>query len=569
VLARSWLAACSLVATLLGVAAAEAQSGYFYLDRAQLSGAPDDGFMVFRPYVSKANRFYGTAGLGYSHNPLRSESVTDNAVLQDEIDNPMQGQLIFYPTFGVQLASRVGASLTLPISFVNITGNDPQRYGVGTGGMDDATSAVHDLRIDVRVRSFELDDGNARFGGGLALFAPTGNSTAFAGDGQTTGWLFGSAEFNIDKFLFAGHIGPHFRPERSIGGANGSLALGTELRWAFGLYLPLSEGRLRVGGELFGTTGLLSEAGPKGENTIFGGRNTALEWLAQARFLIAQDPKVYINGGVGTRLSTGYGAPDFRMLFSIGKFWELADLKPDGPPPRRNRIIVSTPEDYDLDTDKDGYPDAVDKCPSEKEDKKPPEPTDGCPGNSDRDSDGIPDATDACPDQAEDKDRVQDDDGCPEEDADSDGIPDVSDKCPLEPGVRGDNPEKTGCPTRTRVTESGEVQLLQPIEFEIGRAVIKAGSFPILDEVVALMRSRPNLRIGVYGHTDNRGPLALNTRLSRERAAACKNYLQGKGIDGARLESNGFGPAQPIADNASDDGRARNRRVEFKILSGQ
>ncbi len=562
------LLALFLAATLLLQTNARAQSGYFYLDRAQLSNAPDDGFTVFRPFVAKGKRFYGTAALGYTQNPLRADSVTDRAALQEAMDNPVQGQLIFYPTFGVQLAGRIGASITLPVSLINITGTDPQALGVGTGGTDDTTSAFHDLRLDLRVKSFELDNGNARFGGGFALFAPTGNSTGFAGDDQTTGWLFGSAEFNVSDLLFAGTIGPHFRPDRSIGGSNGSLYLGTELRWAFGVYLPLREGKLRVGGELFGSTGLLSDAGPREENTIFGGRNTSLEWLAQARFLLDQDPQVYVNAGLGTRLSIGYGAPDFRVLASIGKYFDLADTRPAAPS-RKVKIIVSTPEDYDLDTDKDGYPDAVDKCPAVKEDKLPPAPSDGCPGNSDRDHDGIPDDVDACPDAAEDKDKVQDEDGCPEEDADSDGILDITDKCPLEPGPRSENAEKMGCPTLTKLSDTGEVQLLQPIEFETGKAVIKPSSLPILDEVVTLLKARPSLRVGIYGHTDNKGALALNTRLSKERALACKTYLVEKGIAEARLESDGYGPAKPIEDNATPEGRARNRRVEFKILTSE
>ena len=201
-----------------------------------------------------------------------------------------------------------------------------------------------------------------------------------------------------------------------------------------------------------------------------------------------------------------------------------------------------------------------------KEDKKPPDPGDGCPADADRDHDGIPDNVDACPDQPEDKDGVQDQDGCPETDGDSDGILDVEDKCPNEAGVRSADPKKLGCPGLTQIGEGGEVQLLHPIEFEYGKAVIKEGSFPILDEVLELMKSRMSVRMGVYGHTDNRGAVELNTRLSKDRAAACKNYLINHGINATRLESQGFGPTKPIADNGTDEGRARNRRVEFKIL---
>lgn len=556
-------AVLGIVGSFATVERAAAQSAYFYLDRAQLSGAPDDGFMVFRPYMPKETRLYGTAALGYSHNPLRSDTVTENPTAEDQIDNPMQGQLILYMMAGIQLTGRVGASVSLPVSLANITGSDPQRFGVGSGGMDDTTVALHDLRLDLRVRAYESDDSKSRLGGGVAVFAPSGNASGFAGDDGVTGWIFGSAEFDYDKFFLAGHIGPHFRPQRSIGGVNGALYVSSELRWAFGAYMPLREGRLRIGGELYGSTGIDGSAGPD-VNTVFSSRNTAIEWLAQARFLLEKNEKVYINAGFGTRLFTGYGAPDFRVLASVGTYFSLEDTDPKSPP--RKVQIVPDAADYDLDTDGDGYPDAIDKCPTVKEDGQEPEPTDGCPAGSDRDGDGIPDIADACPAKAEDKDGVLDTDGCPEEDGDSDGIADRQDKCPTEPGPRSEIAEKNGCPSLTRVSEDGEVELLQPIEFEFGKAVIKPVSYPILDEVVTLMKARPKMRIGVYGHTDDRGAIALNMRLSGERARACLRYIVERGIAANRLESEGFGPNKPVADNDTDIGRARNRRVEFKIL---
>ena len=109
---------------------------------------------------------------------------------------------------------------------------------------------------------------------------------------------------------------------------------------------------------------------------------------------------------------------------------------------------------------------------------------------------------------------------------------------------------------------------MQPIEFETGKAVIKPGSFPILDEVVTLMKSRSALKMGVYGHTDSRGVASNNLKLSGERAASVVAYLVGHGIAASRLQSQGFGQTKPIADNATDAGRAKNRRVEFKMLSG-
>lgn len=550
------------LATLLAPRRASAQAAYFYLDRAQISGAPDDGFMTWRPYAYKETRFYAMAALGYAHNPLRDTTVTEDPETRYLISDPIRGQFITYLSAGAEVSRRIGLNLSLPIMLAKIA-NDPQGAGVGGGGIASNNTAIHDLRLDLRVAAWESDDRKLRAGGGAALWAPTGNPSAFTSDGTVSGMLYASGEIDFRQFLLTGMIGPQFRTERSIGGANGSLYTGSELRFSFGAFMPIRGERLRIGGELWGTTGLES-LGPNNDTTFFGSRNTDIEWLAQARYAIDKRQRIWLMGGGGTRLETGYGAPDFRLLVSIGTFVTLKDFQPKSPPPK---VLFQNDADLsDPDTDGDGYPDSIDKCPNEKEDGKPPDPSDGCPGSADRDHDGIPDSADACPDKPEDKDGVQDDDGCPEDDGDSDGIPDVEDKCPNQAGVRSADPAKVGCPGLTQVTESGEVQLLKPIEFETGKAVIKEVSYPILDEVLELMKSRPSVRIGVYGHTDNRGSNALNTRLSRERAAACRNYLVNHGISARRLESQGFGPTRPIADNNTEEGRARNRRVEFKIL---
>ena len=561
---RFLLAVAAAAGSYFAASTAHAQSGTFYLDRAQISGAPDDGFMVWRPYLSEKTRFYANAVLGYSHNPLRSDTVTDDPVAESKIDNPVQGQFTTYLSIGSEIANRLSVNLMIPITVLQLTGNDPQGQGVGTGGIGDAKAMLNDIRLDARVRSWETDNHLLRVGGGAAAWIPAGNTNAFGGDGQATGYLYGSAEFNFGKFFMAGNLGPQFRPERSIGGTNGALYLASEIRYSGGLYLPLRDGRVRLGGELWGSTGLTESAG---HATFFTGKNTDIEWLAQVRYVLDERSRWYAEGGFGTRLAAGYGAPDFRMLIGIGTYLTLLDFEAKSPP-RKVRVITSTVDDYDRDSDGDGYPDAIDKCPTVKEDGKPPEPTDGCPADADRDGDGIPDSKDQCPDKPEDKDGIQDEDGCPEDDVDNDGIPDTQDKCPTQPGPRSSVAEKNGCPSLTRVGDDGEVHLLQPIEFETGRAVIKPGSFPILDEVVTLMKSRGSIKMGVYGHTDSRGVATANMKLSGDRAASVMGYLVSHGVAASRLQSQGFGQEKPIADNATDAGRAKNRRVEFKILSG-
>ncbi len=553
-------------ALLLSAGEARAQATYFQLDRAQISGAPDDGFMVWRPVGSAENRVFVNAALGYTMNPLRADTVTDNPSVKNHIDNPVQGQFITYLSGGAQILKRLTVGMTLPVNLLNIYGDDPQAQGIGGGGIGDSPVAVSDLRLDIRVKTWETDSEWLKFGLGAALFTPSGNRGAFAGDGSASGSLYVASELDFGKFFLSGNMGPHFRPNGSIGGNNGSLFLASDLRWAFGAYLPLREGKVRLGGELWGTTGITARD-QNGDSTskFFAGQNTDLEWLAQGRFTIDPRDRVYVQVGAGTRLTTGYGAPDFRILGSIGTYANFLDFKSKSP---ARRMHASSDVDmYDRDTDGDGYPDSVDGCPTEKEDGKPPASTDGCPGSSDRDGDGILDVDDQCPDKAEDKDGIQDTDGCPEDDADKDGIPDVQDKCPTEPGKRSSRAEKFGCPGLIEEGPGGSITLLKPIEFETGRATIKPISFPIMDDVMDLMKERPKLRIGVYGHTDSKGVPANNLQLSKLRAAAVRNYLQGKGIAASRLESEGFGQTKPVAPNDTDDGRSKNRRVEFKALN--
>ena len=185
------------------------------------------------------------------------------------------------------------------------------------------------------------------------------------------------------------------------------------------------------------------------------------------------------------------------------------------------------------------------------------------PSLVDTDGDGIPDIRDLCPTLPEDKDGFQDEDGCPDLDNDGDGIPDASDLCPNEPGP----PEERGCPKKyslVSVTQD-KIELHQAVFFATGRATILSPSFPLLDEVADVLKTRLAMEVRVEGHTDTRGSRANNMRLSQARADSVKAYLVGRDIDASRMVSVGFGPDQPIETNRTAAGRERNRRVEFMI----
>lgn len=107
--------------------------------------------------------------------------------------------------------------------------------------------------------------------------------------------------------------------------------------------------------------------------------------------------------------------------------------------------------------------------------------------------------------------------------------------------------------------------LKQNINFQTGRAAIAASSYPLLNKLAEVAGTCPAAQIEVGGHTDPRGGLEMNMKLSRDRAAAVVAYLGQHGIDEKRLTAVGYGPNKPIAENNTRAGMAKNRRTEFKV----
>ncbi|MDP4207326.1 MAG: thrombospondin type 3 repeat-containing protein [Bacteroidota bacterium] len=207
-----------------------------------------------------------------------------------------------------------------------------------------------------------------------------------------------------------------------------------------------------------------------------------------------------------------------------------------------------------LDSDGDGVADYMDKCPNTpagvKVDKN------GCPLDSD--GDGVADYLDKCPDTP--AGVKVDKDGCPI-DTDGDGVPDYLDKCPTVKGTK----ENKGCPEVKAEAKKVFERALQGIQFETGKDVIKKTSNSILDDVVNILKQNPEYNLIINGHTDNVGADDKNMTLSENRAQAVKKYLVSKGIAESRLKAKGYGATMPVADNKTAEGRAKNRRVEFKV----
>jgi outer membrane protein OmpA-like peptidoglycan-associated protein len=113
---------------------------------------------------------------------------------------------------------------------------------------------------------------------------------------------------------------------------------------------------------------------------------------------------------------------------------------------------------------------------------------------------------------------------------------------------------------------AAEGLVLDGILFESGSATLDPESNPRLDRVVEYMTHRPHVRIRITGHTDNVGDPRRNQALSETRAEAVRSYLVAHGVDGGRVEAVGLGDAQPVATNDTEEGRARNRRIEAEEL---
>ncbi|WP_461481883.1 OmpA family protein [Porticoccus sp.] len=140
----------------------------------------------------------------------------------------------------------------------------------------------------------------------------------------------------------------------------------------------------------------------------------------------------------------------------------------------------------------------------------------------------------------------------PPRDADGDGVPDGKDQCPNTP--RGEQVDTIGCGFDIRVEAW----------FASDSTVIQPESYGELDRAVDLLKRVPTMHGVIEGHTDSTASDAYNQALSERRAVAVSNYLVEQGIDASRVPARGYGESQPIADNATPEGRAQNRRVVLR-----
>jgi OOP family OmpA-OmpF porin len=200
------------------------------------------------------------------------------------------------------------------------------------------------------------------------------------------------------------------------------------------------------------------------------------------------------------------------------------------------------------DSDGDGVYDGCDKCPDTPKCAKVDQY--GCPKDSD--GDGVYDGCDKCPDTP--KCATVDMNGCPK-DSDGDGVYDGCDKCPDTP--KGVEVDVNGCPKRC------DLSPLEGIMFRYDKSDIVPSPNEILDLAVKLITGCPMSKIEIQGHCDWRGSDEYNMKLGLRRAEGVKKYLVAHGISADRLFTKSYGESKPIADNKTEEGMAKNRRIEF------
>ncbi|HEX8706513.1 MAG TPA: OmpA family protein [Myxococcaceae bacterium] len=532
--------------------------------------------------------------LNYAHEPLVVINPRSDTLLQHLVKNQMGFDLV--GSIGLGERFELGAVVPLNLQQGEFNqqpvGNVEQTWKGGMG----------DLRLVPK--ALLVDHEGLRLGLVLPVVLPTGGGTALRGQKG-----IGAQPRLAADYAFEGgarvlaNVGINVRSREELL----NLSVGNELSYGVGATVPFNNeftGMASLGGALgLGATGGADE------------EEVPLEMQAGVQYRFSK----YVMGtlGLGRGLTLGYGMPIFRVFTGVSYTAEeykappkdsdgddlpdVADKCPDEPEDRDG--FQDEDGCLDPDNDSDGIPDTADKCPNEPEDKDGFQDEDGCP-DPDNDGDGMLDGSDQCANEPEDKDGFQDEDGCPDPDNDGDLTLDTADKCPLKPEDKDGFQDEDGCPDpdndrdgvadaddecpqeaevingvddmdgcpdkgETKVKVQGKrILILEKVYFATNKDVVLARSFPLLQQVAAVLRANPQLtKIRIEGHTDDRADDAFNKDLSQRRAGNVRKYLvEQAGIDPERLDAEGFGEERPVDTNKTAAGRENNRRVEFIVV---
>jgi len=460
--------------------------------------------------------------LSYAHRPLIVLDANDEVVAKI-----IDSQLALDFTAAYAFANWFELGLHVPLSYLS--------------GDDLSDVALGDVRLLPKF-TFLRDDRHG-FGVGLLgeLRAPTHTQEFTGGARNVAGALrvLLDHRFGLSGFRFGLDVGVLLREATRYR----NVTAASEFQAGLGLGYRFAGGTspIEIVFDLRSALGI-AETDPE---------EVSLEGMAGVLANLTPDWK--LHGALGLGLLEGFGVPLFRAIAGIR--WEPSPNDPDHDGTKTSeKLLHKQRQDFD------------------------PNSTDATRGEQIENADAVDDAEraqairegyDACPNLPEDFDGDEDEDGCPEGDRDGDGVLDYLDRCPSEDETINGFEDEDGCPDEGPaqiIIESGKIQILETIRFRPNSSEIERDSHPILDQIALALRKHRELEhVEIGGHTDNTGPREFNMQLSRARARSVREYLLARGMSPTRLSAIGYGPDKPLGDNATEDGRARNRRVEFIV----
>lgn len=506
----------------------------FRLDRFQPAPSLNDGLALELPNTL-GHLVPSVQVLGdYAHEPLLTRGFgTDPGDVEI-----VSSRLNLHVLAALGLGERAEIFVRAPVTAYQ-TGEAP-RAG-GRVFREPASAGFGDLALGGSLRLFGANDHGPQLGLHANLLLPTGARDALAGDGGVGAQ--GSLSFaQVGKHLtVAVQTGLTYRPERQYGFER----TGTEWLYRLGLHVPVGE-RSKLMVELDGASDIL-------DGQFFERDSRPLEALAGARIHLGHG--VYGNLGAGLGLLSAPGVPLARGLLGVG-------YSPAPPPARGTQTEAQATEPEPAaqliepaasDLDRDGVPDALDRCKDAPEDFDGFEDDDGCP-DEDNDRDGVPDAMDVCPDAAEDMDGDDDEDGCPESDVSHAASPSRPVSEPVAMPVVRDGPAP------------------DHVHFEQDQSGVSGRTRLELRAALEWFRRHPGTyTLVLEGHASAEGSPQYNQDLSLWRAQAAARYLEKhevwlrrKGVK-LKVRAVGKGTSEPVAPNDTEEGRRQNRRVEFRL----
>ena len=571
--------------------------GNFSLNQLDPSPAGDDFFALPSAYVA-------------GHIEPRAYLMFDYAVdplVVGGTDKIVAGQGFLRANASLAFFDRLLVAVDIPAALVQ-SGDAPVVSSIPIASPDSVE--MGDVRLDVRASLYGRYRDPIQVGLGSRFYFPTAGSDSLAGEGKPR---------VMPQAAVSGHIGEEhaFIYTASFGW----MARGPEnphtLTYGAGVGGSFFDDVFQVQAELFGSTLLTDQPALRTDRIVLEApTTTSLELLGGAKLRVVRG--LTFGAAAGPGLTDGIGTPTVRALGMIGwapvperdrsqedddadgvlngvdackseKGEANDDPAKNGCPPG-DRDGDTVPDTLDAcpslkgrpnadltrngcpsDYDRDGIADSVDACPNQRGVASIDPQRNGCPGDLDTDLDGIADKSDACPKDKGSRNEDPAKNGCPTKDGDGDGILDAFDACPNERGLP-DLADRThhGCPKQVRVT-TGEIVILRQVTFKLGQSSLDQTVDPVSDELLTEVRDvilqHPEIeKIEVQGHADDTGTAEFNQSLSQQRADAVRRWLTQRGIDAKRLTARGYGSTVPIATNQTDDGRQKNRRVQFAIV---